>query len=107
MPGDLEETLFFSVSVFLETLCFLFEMWQQLVIYNAPLLTHGTIPACAFLQKKAKNHLARRLQFEYSTMELHPPDAGKLIALPDDVLTLILEKLGGARDAIRACSLVS
>ncbi|RLM92082.1 hypothetical protein C2845_PM08G17040 [Panicum miliaceum] len=40
-------------------------------------------------------------------MELLPPGADRLIALPDDVLVLILEKLGGAREAIRACSLVS
>ncbi|XP_025815446.1 uncharacterized protein LOC112892519 [Panicum hallii] len=40
-------------------------------------------------------------------MELLPPGADRLVALPDDVLVLILEKLGGAREAIRACSLVS
>ncbi|CAL4949067.1 unnamed protein product [Urochloa decumbens] len=39
---------------------------------------------------------------------LLPPSEDRLMALPDDVLVLILEKLGGgAREAIRTCSLVS
>ncbi|CAO2183559.1 unnamed protein product [Urochloa humidicola] len=40
-------------------------------------------------------------------MELLPPSEDRLIALPDDVIVLILEKLGGACEAIRTCSLVS
>ncbi|CAO2176932.1 unnamed protein product [Urochloa humidicola] len=40
-------------------------------------------------------------------MELLPSSEDKLIALPGDVLVLILEKLGGAREAVRTCSLVS